>query len=171
MPYLFLLFIVMPILEIALLIQVGQSIGAGLTILIVILTALLGTAMLKRQGMATLAKAQSRMQSGEMPAQQLLEGLLLVIGGVLLLTPGFVTDAFGFLCLIPSTREYLARQLARRSVGNIGVFMGGGPSASRPSYGPPGTNSSSENAGNRSRPPNSASQDGDIVDGEYREID
>ncbi|MBX2838952.1 MAG: FxsA family protein, partial [Gammaproteobacteria bacterium] len=87
MPYLFLLFILMPIIEIAVLIQVGRSIGVLLTIAIVIATAILGTAMLRHQGMATLRKAQTRMQSGEMPAQQLLEGLLLVVGGVLLLTP------------------------------------------------------------------------------------
>lgn len=160
MPFLFLLFIVMPIMEIFLLIQVSHAIGGITTILIVIGTAILGTAMLKRQGMATLAKAQNRMQSGEMPAQQLLEGLLLVIGGVLLLTPGFVTDFFGFLCLIPPTREYLANQLARRSVGNLGVFVGTGPGvgrrgAQRPSPGSQGK----------------AGQDGDIIDGDYREID
>ena len=94
MPYLFLLFIVMPIAEIAVLIQVGGAIGGWTTIGIVILTAVIGTAMLRQQGLATLNKAQMRAQQGEMPAQQLLEGLLLLIGGVLLLTPGFITDFF-----------------------------------------------------------------------------
>jgi len=125
MPYLFLLFVIMPIAEIAVLIQVGGAIGGWTTIGIVILTAIVGTAMLRQQGLSTLAKAQTRMQAGEMPAQQMLEGLLLLIGGVLLLTPGFITDFFGFCTLIPWSREFLAKQLASRSIAGANIFVGG----------------------------------------------
>jgi len=79
MPYLFLLFVLIPIIEIALLIQVGSVIGLLPTIAIVILTAVIGTAMLRQQGLATLHAAQQRMQSGQMPAQQIGEGLLLLV--------------------------------------------------------------------------------------------
>jgi len=116
MPYVFLLLVAMPIIEIAVIVQVGNQIGALATIGIVILTAVLGTVMLRQQGLATLRRFQERTSRGELPAQQLLEGLLLVIGGVLLLTPGFVTDAIGFLCLVPVSRVALARMLSRRSV-------------------------------------------------------
>ena len=109
MPFALILFIAMPIIEIAVLLRVGDSLGWLLTLGIVVFTAVLGTAMLRQQGLATLNKARQRMSSGEMPAEQLLEGLLLMVGGVLLLTPGFVTDAFGFACLVPWTRQWLAR--------------------------------------------------------------
>jgi len=125
MPYLFILFIVMPIVEIAVLIQVGGAIGGWTTIGIVILTAIIGTAMLRQQGIATLNKAQLRMRNGEMPAQQMIEGLLLLIGGVLLLTPGFITDFFGFCTLFPVSRRYLAAKLSAGVLSNMNVFVGG----------------------------------------------
>jgi len=93
LPYVFLLFILMPIIEIAVLIQVGSSIGLIATLLIIIATAILGTFMLRQQGLATLTRARQRMASGQLPAEQLMEGVLLLIGGVLLLTPGFVDFA------------------------------------------------------------------------------
>lgn len=113
-PYLLLLFITIPIIEIYLLLVVGKQIGALSTITLVILTAIIGTAMLRSQNMATLQRFQNELQQGEMPAQALLEGLMLLIGGVLLLTPGFFTDAVGFVCLMPWTRQWLALYLSRR---------------------------------------------------------
>ena len=124
MPYVFLLFILMPIIEIAVLIQIGGALGLLPTLAIIVATAILGTIMLRQQGLATLAKARGRMSSGQLPAEQLMEGVLLLIGGVLLLTPGFVTDAFGFFCLVPFTRQWLARQLASRST--VGIFTQAG---------------------------------------------
>jgi UPF0716 protein FxsA len=124
MPYVLLLFVIMPIVEIALLLKVGDAIGWLLTLGIVILTAILGTTMLRQQGIATLAAARARLDAGEVPAWQLLEGVLLLIGGVLLLTPGFVTDAFGFICLLPPTRRWLAQRIAARSLISVGSFGG-----------------------------------------------
>jgi len=113
MKFLFVLFIVMPVAEITLLIKVGQQIGALYTASLVVLTALIGSFMLRQQGLATLFRAQERMQSGQMPIQEMLEGIFLAVGGALLITPGFITDVFGFLCLIPVTRKGLVVFAAR----------------------------------------------------------
>ena len=104
MPILFIIFIVIPIVEITLLINVGQLIGAWYTIGLVLLSAFVGVNMLRHQGLATLGRAQQKMQQGEMPQQEMVEGLVLAVGGALLITPGFVTDIIGFCCLIPLTR-------------------------------------------------------------------
>lgn len=182
MPYLFLLFVIMPIAEIAVLLQVGGAIGGWTTIGIVILTAVIGTAMLRQQGMATLNKAQLRMQQGEMPAQQMLEGLLLLIGGVLLLTPGFITDFFGFCTLIPISRQFLAKQLAKRTMAGGNIFVGGagfGPGgpvnpsqngANDPSNGPqvqvpPGGQPGPADTRSRSK------NDSDAIEGDYQRLD
>lgn len=111
---LFLLFICVPLVEIYFLIQVGQNIGALSTILLCILTAALGAILLRIQGMLTLMKAREKLRRGELPADNLLEGLILLVAGVLLLTPGFVTDLVGFLCLIPSLRSVLALKMLHR---------------------------------------------------------
>ena len=113
MRALFLLFIVVPIIEITVLIQVGQWIGSLWTIALVVLTAFIGINMLRVQGMATLNRANWRMQSGQIPGQEMVEGIFLAIGGALLLTPGFITDTFGFMCLLPLTRSLMAVALKR----------------------------------------------------------
>ena len=112
---LFLLFVCVPLVEIYFLIQVGQNIGALSTILLCILTAALGAILLRIQGMLTLMKAREKLRRGELPADNLLEGLILLVAGVLLLTPGFVTDLVGFLCLIPSLRSVLALKMLHRA--------------------------------------------------------
>lgn len=132
MPILMLLFIVVPIVELALLIKVGSFIGVLPTIAIVFATAVLGASLLRREGFSTLAKAQQRMQSGEIPATELVEGALLVVGGAFLLTPGFVTDAFGFACLLPPLRQRMAGFLLKRMTLNVhttGVFGSAGEQA------------------------------------------
>ncbi|SFM42655.1 FxsA family protein [Marinobacter zhejiangensis] len=111
-----LLFIVMPIVEMAILIKVGTIIGALNTIGLVLLTAVIGAALLKQQGLATLLRANQRLNSGELPAREVAEGLILAVGGALLLTPGFVTDTVGFLCLLPGTRHWLAGQALKKMV-------------------------------------------------------
>ncbi len=105
MRFLFALFIIVPLIEMWLLIEVGRLIGAPLTILAVVTTAAIGIALLRQQGMATLLRFNERLHSGELPMHEMLEGLLLAIGGALLLTPGFATDALGFSCLLPATRR------------------------------------------------------------------
>ncbi|MEN8219463.1 MAG: FxsA family protein [Pseudomonadota bacterium] len=111
---LLLLFIIVPIIEIYLLITVGSFIGVWPTVLLVILTAITGTHLLRAQGLATLQKMQETLQQGQVPAFALLEGILILIGGALLLTPGFFTDAVGFVCLIPVLRRYLVYWMSKQ---------------------------------------------------------
>lgn len=108
------LFIAFPLLELYLLIKVGGMIGVLPTIGLCILTAVLGAALLRLQGLQTLADIQSRLERREMPAAELLSGTILLLSGALLLTPGFVTDCIGFLCLVPALREKLAGRLLLR---------------------------------------------------------
>jgi len=104
MRFLLFLFIAMPILEMWVLIKVGSSIGALSTIALVLLTAMVGLALIRSQGLSTLTRINQKMAEGQLPATELLEGFFLAIGGALLLTPGFITDAIGFSCLIPLLR-------------------------------------------------------------------
>ncbi|MDO6564031.1 FxsA family protein [Amphritea sp. 1_MG-2023] len=114
MRFLLLLFIIIPVIEITVLINVGQAIGAWYTVGLVLLSAFIGVNMLRYQGLSTLARAQQRMNSGQIPGNEMVEGIVLAVGGALLLTPGFVTDVIGFLCLIPYTRQWLSRFVMSR---------------------------------------------------------
>ncbi len=120
---LLLLFLLIPMLEIYLLIKVGGIIGALPTVFIVIFTAVLGAWLLRIQGFSTLARVQSVVAQGGIPAMELLEGAVLLLAGALLLTPGFFTDAIGFICLVPSLRRALIRRLLK----NFTVTGFGGP--------------------------------------------
>ncbi|SEA31077.1 FxsA family protein [Microbulbifer marinus] len=113
---LLLMFIVVPILEMWLLITVGREIGALPTIGLVLLTAVVGLALLRRQGLSTVMRAQQKMQAGELPAREMVEGIFLAVGGALLLTPGFFTDALGFACLIPGLRQLLLGRILKHVV-------------------------------------------------------
>jgi UPF0716 protein FxsA len=115
-PLIATIFLVVPIIEIYLLIQVGQVIGAGWTIFLVVLTAVLGVWLLRIQGLSTLMRAQRKLQENELPAREILEGMGLVVAGALLLTPGFFTDALGFFLLFPPTRIWLVSRIAARMV-------------------------------------------------------
>lgn len=99
-----------------LLIQVGGMIGALPTVGLVILTAICGVWLLRIEGLATLTRVQEKLARGETPETELLEGVMLIIGGTLLLTPGFATDAIGFICLIPGLRRPLAARIIKSSV-------------------------------------------------------
>lgn len=135
-----LLFIILPIVEMAILIKVGTMIGALNTIGLVLLTAVIGAALLKQQGLATLLRANQRINSGELPAKEVAEGLILAVGGALLLTPGFVTDTIGFLCLIPGSRHWLASLALKKMVvssrtqGFQFTMHGGRPFGDAPGY-------------------------------------
>jgi len=126
MPLL-LLFLVVPLVEIWILIEVGQEIGALPTIGLCVLTAVFGAALLRLQGLQTLTRAQQNLNRGEIPAIEMFEGVALAFGGALLLTPGFATDVLGFLCLVPWTRRAMIRGALRR----MDVYYGppGGPGA------------------------------------------
>ncbi|PAR55564.1 membrane protein FxsA [Vibrio metoecus] len=119
-PILLFLFIAVPVIEIALFIQVGGVLGVWPTIALVLLTAMVGASLVRSQGLQTLLTVQQRLAQGQLPAQQILEGVMLAVAGVLLLTPGFFTDILGMLVLLPAPRAYLAKQLMSRVVvGNI----------------------------------------------------
>jgi UPF0716 protein FxsA len=120
-PILAVLFLVVPIVEIYLLIQVGQVIGAGWTIFLVVLTAVVGVALLRVQGLSTLHRAQQKMRHNELPAREILEGMGLLVAGALLLTPGFFTDTIGFLLLFPPTRLLLVNAIVSRMVVSASV--------------------------------------------------
>ncbi len=124
-PVFALIFLIVPLVEIYILIQVGQIIGAWWTIFFVVFTAVIGIQLLKHQGLSTLTRAQQKMTAGEMPAQELMEGFALVIAGAFLLTPGFFTDAFGFLLLIPATRKLIIRSMTARMLKSGGFTMHG----------------------------------------------
>lgn len=113
--FLFILFLLIPLVEIYLLIKVGSIIGAGWTIFLIIATAVIGAGLLRKEGFSTLQRAQTAMARGEIPAVAMLEGVALVFSGAFLLTPGFITDTIGFLLLIPPLRRALIKQLLRNS--------------------------------------------------------
>ena len=115
-----LLFVAVPLLELYILIHVGGLIGILPTIGICILTAVIGASLLRYQGLQTLARVQTKLSRGEVPATDMLEGVILLLCGFLLLTPGFFTDIIGFLCLVPPFRTFAATRiltqlLAKRS--------------------------------------------------------
>ncbi|MEM8765815.1 MAG: FxsA family protein [Pseudomonadota bacterium] len=123
-----LVFVLTPIIEMYLLIEVGGYIGALPTIGLVMLTAVIGVGLLRVQGFRTLTRGLGRLEGGELPAREVVEGLLLAVAGALLLTPGFVTDGFGFALLTPPFRAALAdRLLARVQVHGTAGPGGFGP--------------------------------------------
>ena len=103
-----------PVAELALLIEVGGRVGVLATIGLVLLTAVVGVSLLRHQGLATLTRGVGRLGSGELPAKELAEGVLLAIAGALLVTPGFLTDGLGFALLWPTFRSGIAERLLRR---------------------------------------------------------
>jgi UPF0716 protein FxsA len=105
-----------PILEIAVFVKVGGQLGLGLTIAIVILTAIAGTTLLRHQGLATLHKVQESLNAGIFPMTEVFDGICLLVAGALLLTPGFVTDSVGLILFIPPVRRYLRVLIGRRLV-------------------------------------------------------
>ncbi len=111
MPLLLLLLIGVPIVEIALFIEVGGYIGLWPTLATILVTAVVGAALVRRQGLATLAKAQAEVDAGRPPVRELFDGVCILIAGALLLTPGFMTDALGLALLVPGFRAVLGRRL------------------------------------------------------------
>jgi UPF0716 protein FxsA len=113
----FLLFLlVVPVLEIYMLLHIGAVIGVIPTIFSVVATAVIGSWLLRQQGFATLQRLQQSIAKGSLPAKEMMEGPILLVGGALLLTPGFVTDTIGFLCLIPTTRTAIVNYALKNMV-------------------------------------------------------
>ncbi len=113
------LFVVMTLLEIYVLVSVGESIGGFSTVLLVVVTALIGSTLLKQQGFSTLAKVQQKTMNGQTPAFEMFEGVVILVSGVLLLTPGFITDFIGLLGLIPISRAYFINQILKKNAQKI----------------------------------------------------
>jgi UPF0716 protein FxsA len=113
MRYLILLLILIPAGEIGFLLLSGRIIGILPTISLIIFTGVVGAYLAKRQGMETIRKAQEQLRLGRMPGEELLDGICIIIGGTLLLTPGFLTDVFGLILLIPQTRIYFKKLLTK----------------------------------------------------------
>lgn len=109
MQIVFLFFLVVPFVEIYLLLQIGGIVGVLPTVFLVVFTAVLGAWLLRQQGFATWQRFQASLAQGAIPAYEMIEGPILLVGGALLLTPGFFTDAMGFACLIPFTRRKFAK--------------------------------------------------------------
>ncbi len=108
------LFIIIPIIEISLFVIAGDVFGAGPTLLMIVITAFVGVHFLKQQGSKTFLRFQDKMAKQALPAQELIEGMILLISGVLLVTPGFFTDIIGFIGLIPAVRQGAIRHLSKR---------------------------------------------------------
>lgn len=114
MGRLLLLFIAVPAIELALLIEIGQRIGTGATIALIVVTGVVGAALARSQGLALVARIQERLGRGEMPADSVIDGLLILVASALLVTPGVLTDVVGFLCLTPGFRTLVKREVVRR---------------------------------------------------------
>lgn len=110
----FLVFFSIPIVEMYLLIEVAKRIEALPTILLVMLTAVLGVSLIRQQGLSTLTKGIRRLNQAEIPAAEIIEGVLLAVAGAFLITPGFLTDFIGFMIIIPITRRITALMLLKR---------------------------------------------------------
>lgn len=145
---LLLLFTLVPIVELALLVWLGGQIGFWPTVGLIAATAVIGSTLAHREGLSALARFRARMASGEMPSDELTDGILILISGAFLLTPGVLTDAVGFLGLLPPTRALIKRAVSKRLRRSL---LGG--SVSVASWPPPPTVS-----------------DGDVVDVEYEEL-
>ena len=129
------LFIVVPIVEIYVIIQVGQAIGALWTIVLLIADSVLGTLLMKAQGRAAWRRFNEALAAGRVPAREVVDGALVIFGGAFLLTPGFVTDICGVLLLLPPTRAVIRGILARRLTMRV---VSRAPRFGRPSQAGPG---------------------------------
>ncbi|MDP6932627.1 MAG: FxsA family protein [Myxococcota bacterium] len=137
---LFLLFTIVPAVELYLLIRVGEYIGASRTVALIVLTGLVGATLAKREGLGILASLQRELEAGRAPTDTLVQGLLVLAGGLFLVTPGVLTDITGFLCILPPTRTLFAAGLRRAFAGKVqfhGVNLGPPESSAgvRPSQG------------------------------------
>ena len=112
---LFPIFVVVTLAEIYVLVSVGQAIGGLSTVLLVIITAFIGSSLLRQQGWSTMAKAQQSMAEGRTPAMEMLEGVVILVSGILLLTPGFLTDGLGLLGLMPWSRHYFINHFLEKN--------------------------------------------------------
>lgn len=172
---LLLVFIAVPLLEIALLIKIGQEIGFWATILLVIGTAVLGSWLLHSQGMETLKRVLASMDEGKPPVAPVFEGFLLIMAGLLLIMPGIITDTLGFILLLPSVRTLIVRfGLGRLLVVTVGGrTWSDGPASDREqprakTWSEAQSGTEWRSAPRHNRPP---SGEGPIIEGEYERLE
>lgn len=115
----FLLFTIVPIIELAILIEVGSKIGTFNTMMLIVTTGVIGALLAQSQGLAVIRHIQEEVSLGRPPADKLFDGLFVLVGGVLLITPGLVTDIIGFLFLFPASRNLIKRWLLKKVKENI----------------------------------------------------
>jgi UPF0716 protein FxsA len=125
LPLLIVLFIVVPIVELAVIIQVGQEIGVWPTLAILVADSILGSVLMRSQGRAAWRRFNDAVAAGRAPAREVLDGVLVIFGGALLLTPGFVTDVFGIALLVPPTRAVIRSLFVRRLGSRLVVSAAG----------------------------------------------
>ncbi len=133
-----LLFVAVPIVELAVILQVGREIGVAPTIAILIADSILGSVLMRAQGRAAWRRFAAATRAGRPPAREVIDGALIIAGGALLLTPGFLTDILGLALLLPPTRALVRRVLARRLAHRMVVSLSGGGRGSRRPPFPPG---------------------------------
>ncbi len=137
--WVFVALLVVPMVEVAVIVAVGRAIGGWPTFVLLLLESLLGAVIVRREGGRSWEALRDALRSGRMPSRQLADAALVLVGGTLLLTPGFVTDAVGFFVILPFTRpitrRWLEAAVARRLLGPFGEWPGDAPGAGRP--GPP----------------------------------
>lgn len=141
MGRLLLLFIVVPVVELVLLIEIGQRVGTVATIALIIGTGIVGASLARQQGISTLARLRKDLDEGRLPAEAIVDGVLILVAAAVLVTPGVLTDLFGFFCLIPFCRRVLSRNLKRRferamQEGRINVATASAHSSGAPSRPP-----------------------------------
>ena len=123
MAKLLLLFTVVPILELVVLLEVGRRIGTAATLLLILVTGILGAVLARRQGVAALGQIRAELAAGQMPGPTIVDGVMILVAGALLITPGILTDIVGFLCLVPATRRSIRALLSRAFVRAAGRGM------------------------------------------------
>lgn len=163
MPFILLIaFIAVPLAEIALLVKVGQHIGLLWTILIVILTAVIGTTLLRQQGFGVLSRATEALAAGRMPVETVIEGLFLLISGAFLLTPGLLTDTVGFLFLVPPIRMAIAKWTLKKLLASGAVHVSGFGMSGSAGQDP------ADEPDDRRPPPRGS---GTVIEGDYERVD
>ena len=167
---LLILFLTIPVIEIYLLIEVGSLIGALSTVVLVVFTAVLGAVLLRLQGFSTMQRVRGMLAQGEIPALEMMEGVVLLISGVMLLTPGFFTDAVGFLGLVPFLRRALIMLLIGKGLLTMGNMAGAGSAgptagAHRGVHGSSSPGTSSGTSSKRSSSPEN--NDSHTIEGEF----
>lgn len=159
-------FIGVPLLEIAVFIEVGDRLGLWNTLAVVILTAIIGTALLRIQGLATLARARGQIDQGALPTRELFDGLCLLFAGALLLTPGFVTDTIGFALFVPQIRNLLRQWLGKRlELSMTASTLHGRTGHGAPGHGAPGYGQQGYRGGMDQQDPR-----GGVIDGDFEDL-